>query len=173
MYLGLRIEAAGLRNMVAPVTVPIIQQGMSTREFAKTFLRWITFSRSGLPGLDFKAASWLQGVTFWVGVAAVAALTQGWWLAAAWTGLAPSGVAWAINVMHREVGGAPLGLRHLWVGFALLLTAPVVYFSIFFGSRQLEWRGRTYALANDSRLAEGQALDTDEPVRVRTLQRAA
>ena len=57
MYLGERLTQAGYRNVVSDHAVPIIQQGLGLTEFPSTCMRWLTFSRSGLPGLAFKVMS--------------------------------------------------------------------------------------------------------------------
>jgi ceramide glucosyltransferase len=153
MYLGSRINAAGYRNRVSPHPVPIVQEGLSIREFARVFVRWITFSRSGLPGREFKLASWLRGVVYWVGLlGALGALLAGHLVPALVLLLAPLGVSASINRLHREIGGAELPLRHQWVAFGVLLSAPMVYASVFL-QREVRWRGRSYELGSDSRLA--------------------
>lgn len=154
MYLGMRVKAAGYRNEVSPHSVPIIQEGMTVGEFARTFVRWITFSRSGLPGRDFKLASWLRGTVYWVGLlASLATLVAGNWLLALVLLLAPLTVSASISRLHVAIGGSPLTLGHQWIAFGLLLAAPAVYFSVF-TRRQVTWRGREYALNGDARLAE-------------------
>jgi ceramide glucosyltransferase len=153
MYLGARLREEGLRNAVSPHRVPIIQAGMSLNSFLKTFLRWITFSRSGLPGKDFKLASYLRAATYWAGlVLAVLAASAGLWTAAAVGVLAPAAVALSNNRLHRAMGGGRLGVRYAWVSFALLLTAPFVLLSVL-TRREVTWRGRSYKLNASSRLA--------------------
>jgi ceramide glucosyltransferase len=153
MYLGQRLNEAGYLNAVAPRPVPIIQYGMSLGEFAKTYLRWLTFSRSGLPGRSFKLINWLRGAQFWLGLAmAAVALVGGWWWAAAANAAAALSVAASINLLHRRIGGAPLALRHLWVSCGLLLTAPLVIARMHM-QRELDWRGRRYSLNPAARLA--------------------
>jgi ceramide glucosyltransferase len=161
MYLGMRVKAAGLRNMVSPHPVPIVQYGVPLREFWSTYVRWLTFSRSGLPGWEFKASAYLRGVVFWLGlIAGVFSLTQGWWLAAALNGLANLGVVFSNNILHRAIGGAHLPLRHRWVTFGLLLLSPLVLASILL-KRQVTWRGRSYQLNGKSQLATGDTLPAD------------
>jgi ceramide glucosyltransferase len=152
MYLGSRIAAAGYHNKVARYPVPVIQEGMAGAAFLATFRRWITFSRSGLPGRDFKLAGWLTGATYWAGLlGACAALALGLPLGAALLALAPVGVSASLNRLHTRLGGASLGWRHLWVSFAVLLMAPLIYLSIL-GRREVTWRGRRYQLDAGSRL---------------------
>jgi ceramide glucosyltransferase len=171
MYLGMRVKAAGLRNLVSPHPVPIVQYGVSLREFWSTYVRWLTFSRSGLPGWEFKASAYLRGVVFWAGlVAAVFSLTQGWWLAAAFNGMANFGIVLSNNALHRAIGGARLPLRHRWVTFGLLLIAPLVLLAILL-RREVKWRGRSYQLNGKSQLASGGALPPDSFQRTSSRQR--
>jgi ceramide glucosyltransferase len=156
MFLGQKVAEAGYENRVAPHAVPIIQQGMSNRDFVKTYRRWIAFSRSGLPGKEFKLASWLRGVVFFGGLALAALGAVAATPAAALLGLLASiAIASSINHLHHAAGGAAIRLRHLWVSFALLLSAPIIYLGIF-SKRELSWRGRTYQLDASSRLGEPQ-----------------
>ena len=153
MYLGERIAQAGYRNVVSAHAVPIIQQNLPLTEFLSIYVRWLTFSRSGLPGLAFKVISWLRGLVFWAGFAlTVGALVEGAWLTAALAACAPILTAASINVLHSRQSGVRLRLRHAWVGFALLMTAPLVLAWIL-TRREVTWRGRRYALDAASRLA--------------------
>jgi ceramide glucosyltransferase len=163
MYIGARITQAGYRNVVSPHPVPIIQQNLSLRAFLSIYVRWLTFSRSGLPGITFKVISWLRGLVFWSGLAlAGAALVAGAWGMAALAALAPVLTAFSINVLHRQQTGTRLPWRHAWVGFALLLTAPLVMTRILW-RHEVDWRGRRYALDASSRLAEQTALAPEPP----------
>jgi ceramide glucosyltransferase len=153
MYLGERISKAGLRNVVSPRAVPVIQQNLPLAEFLSIYVRWLTFSRSGLPGLAFKVISWLRALVFWAGfVLTLVALVEGSWLTAALAAGAPILTAASINSLHSQQSGVRLRLRHAWVGFALLMTAPFVMLWIL-THRRVNWRGRSYSLNRDSRLA--------------------
>jgi ceramide glucosyltransferase len=165
MYIGQKLVAAGYRNLVVPHPVPVIQHGLSLRGFASDFVRWITFSRTGLPDWRFKAVPFLHGLACWVGtLLAVVALAEGHLAAAAVAALAPISVALSLNELHRVVGGAPLRLRFGWVAFALLLLAPVVLLRTLF-QRQVTWRGRSYDLDAGAHLAAPAATATrdDKP----------
>jgi ceramide glucosyltransferase len=152
MVLGEHVAKAGLRNVVSPHAVPVIQQNLPFAEFLSTYVRWLTFSRSGLPGLTFKIISWLRALVFWAGFAlTVAALVEGSWLTAALAACAPIMTAASINSLHTQQSGVRLRLRHAWVGFALLMTAPLVMLWIH-THRQVTWRGRSYSLNRGSRL---------------------
>jgi ceramide glucosyltransferase len=155
MFLGQRVMAAGLRNVVSPHPVAIIQQGLGFREFMRIFIRWITFSRSGLPGKDFKLISWLRGIVFWLGlILAGLSLSLGFLWPALCGALAALAISWSINGLHHSIGGEKLPLRYCWVSFAILLFSPLVYLTVHAQSEVI-WRGRVYHLDKDSRLAEG------------------
>jgi ceramide glucosyltransferase len=162
MYIGMRVKAAGYHNVVSSHSVAIIAAGSTLGEFLQTFVRWITYSRSGLPGSEFKLQSWLRGALFWLGlVLAAAAAAAGVWVAAGLAALAALTVAISINVLHTRLGGWPVAPRYVWVSTALLLISPLVYLSVYV-RRQVSWRGRTYTLGADSRLAQGHALEPDQ-----------
>jgi ceramide glucosyltransferase len=153
MYLGQRLHAAGYRNVSAPVTVPIIQEGLGLWEFAGIYRRWIIFSSTGLPTWSFKLSAWLRASVFWAGVALGSyAAWQGLWLAALLGWLVPVATTASINALHVAVGGAPLPLRHRWAAFALLLAGPAVLASIQ-SRRAVTWRGRRYDLNGRMSLA--------------------
>ncbi|MDJ0763876.1 MAG: glycosyltransferase [Myxococcota bacterium] len=171
MYLGAKVKEAGFRNMVSPHPVPIVQYGISLGEFWGTYVRWLTFSRSGLPGTSFKLRPYIRGLVFWLGlVEAIVAVSQGLWLAAGLSALAPIGVNMSNNRLHRKIGGARLSLRHRWISFGLLSLAPAVLLRIF-SKREITWRGRSYQLNRASRLAAEPDNNTPPPV-AETLDRA-
>lgn len=152
MSIGLRMDAAGYKNVMIRTPMSIVQGGLSIREFDSVYRRWIAFSRRGLP-LKFKLPLQLRATLWWVllllcaaGFAAGAPLAGG--LAAA--GVFVTGLS--INRLHEEFGGERLGWRLGWVVFALLLVSPYVYARVLFG-RSVAWRGRTYALDGDAKLA--------------------
>ncbi|RMG44925.1 MAG: glycosyltransferase [Acidobacteria bacterium] len=152
MYLGLRLSAAGYRNLVGSERVPIVQQGLAIREAVPMFVRWFAFSRTGLPGRGFKSISWLRGAFFWLGAAtAAAAAVAGAWAAAALGLGAAFAVAESVNRLHEKAGGAPVPPRFRWVSAALLLLAPGLLLAA--RGRQVVWRGRRYELDSEARLA--------------------
>jgi ceramide glucosyltransferase len=154
MYLGERITKAGYRNVVSAHEVPIIQQNLPLAEFLSIYVRWLTFSRSGLPGLAFKVISWLRGFVFWAGfVLSALAIIEGAWLTAGLAACAPILTAASINLLYKHQTGVQLRVRHAWVGFALLMTAPLVLAWIL-TRREVTWRGRRYPLDAASRLAD-------------------
>jgi ceramide glucosyltransferase len=153
MFLGAKIVEAGYRNVVSPHPVRIIQYGLAADDFASTYLRWIMFSRSGLPGRDFKLISWLRGAVFWAGlIAAVAAALLGFWVAAALSALVPVAMAASINGLHHAYGSPRLRGWHALVSFGLVLVAPMVM-GLTHVLREVNWRGRIYQLNASARLA--------------------
>jgi ceramide glucosyltransferase len=161
MYLGARINAVGLKNRVSPVAVPVVQEGLSLREFAGVYFRWILFSRSGLPDLSFKLIGYLHGLVFWAGLIGLfALLATGHAALALLLALAPLGVSVSIGQLHRALGGAPLG-RFAHVAGLLLLAAPLFVGGALLG-RRVTWRGRSYSIGRDARLSEGRALEASE-----------
>ena len=167
MYLGLCLNRAGYRNVVAASQVPIVQEGLTLHEFASVYRRGIIFSRTGLPGWSFKRTSIMHGVLFWIGtLAAVAALSQGMWVAAALNVLVPVALGRSLNRLHEALGGPRLPLRHRWVSSMLLLVAPAIYLSIF-SRKKVVWRGRSYELNAESRLAAPAGPTSVQPGRPR------
>ena len=153
MYLGLQAHARGFVNLVSPQAVPIVQAGLGFRDFLALYTRWIMFSRSGLPSSDFKREGWLSGLAFWLGVALV---PLGLAFGSPVPALAGAALALAVTgtmeAGHRALGGAPLPFRLGWMGFCLLLIAPVVMARTL-RTREVEWRGRRYRLDSGGRLA--------------------
>jgi ceramide glucosyltransferase len=152
MYLGKLIEEAGYRNSMSPEPVPIIQHDLPLREFIGVYRRWMTFSRTGLPGLRFKSYSWARGGAFWLGV--IGAVLLGWtgqWGAALLAAVVSISLVASVNALHARAGGHPLPLAHLWVAAALIIAAPFALL-VMHTQRQIEWRGRRYALSASGRL---------------------
>jgi ceramide glucosyltransferase len=153
MFLGRRLNELGYRNRMSPHPVAIVQQGASIGEFLPVLVRWIAFSRSGLPARSFKLHHWLIGAAFWTGlILALAALATGNLLSALLAGLVPLSVALMMNDLHHRIGGARLPARYSWVALGLWLAAPLIYTRVF-TAREVEWRGRRYRLDTEARLA--------------------
>jgi ceramide glucosyltransferase len=151
MYFGQRVAEAGLRNAIAPEAVPIIQHGMGFVDFVKTYVRWLTFGRTGLPGA-FKVYAWGRGIAFWAGLAAgTAGLLAGVWPVAVLGMAAPVAIAASTVRLHAAIGGARLRARHAWVAFALTLCAPFALIATHVQGG-VEWRGRRYGLDRTARL---------------------
>ncbi len=155
MYLGAAVNKAGMHNIVSPHHVTVFQENLGLKEFISTYARWITFSRTGLPGWGFKMNSWIHGVMFWVGLLGGGLLAVlGLWAAALVMFFIPLTVSLSINGLHREMGGSRLPWRHRWISFGLLLMAPVIYARVL-TQRRVTWRGRTYTLDAQARLDLG------------------
>lgn len=153
MYLGARIAQVGYANVVAPCRVPIIQRGVSAREFFGIYLRWLTFGRTGLPDWRFKLPPALQGVAFWGGLLlALVGLVVAQWAAVALGALTAFATAHSVAALHHRLGGAPPSWRvHLGAAVVLLL-APAMMIGVHM-QHHIDWRGRTYDLDKSSRLA--------------------
>lgn len=152
MVLGALLHGRGYANKVSPQAVPILQRELSLRDFWSVYVRWITFSRTGLSGRAVRISSIVRALVWWTGfVAAGVAAALGAWVAAAILMAAPIGVSLSINRLHERLGGAPLSLGHQWLSFALLLSSPAVYAATL-TRRRLAWRGRVYDLDATSKL---------------------
>lgn len=153
MFLGMMATALGWVNVVSPQSVPIIQSGLTFRGFLGVYVRWITFSRSGLPALGFKTEGWLSGLAFWFGLLlAPVGLLAGSLLVAVAAGTLALAVLGSMESLHLEQGGARLPLRYGWMSVVVLLLAPYVMLRAL-GQREVEWRGRRYRLDAGARLA--------------------
>ncbi len=154
MHLGESVTLAGYHNRVSPRSVPIIQYGLSLKDFMGVFVRWMTFSRTGLPGLGFKIHSWLRGAVFFLGlILAGVGLALSSWPVAAIGLLASVAMTASIGLLHERLGGGRLGPTH-WLAPALvMLLAPAVMVRILL-QREVSWRGRKYKLDASARLGE-------------------
>lgn len=154
MRLGQLLHEAGFENVLAPVRLPLVHYGLDLRGFWKLYVRWISFSRQGLPGSSFKMISWRRGLVFWLGlVLAVASAIVGSFANAGLALAVPVAVAWSLNRLHHRCGGARLTWKQAWVSFALVVVSPVVYLSVLMG-KKVTWRGREYKLDFEGKLAD-------------------
>jgi len=152
MFLGLRLNECGYRNRVSPHPVAIIQRDSTVREFVQILIRWITFSRSGLPTLSFKLQYGLTGAAFWGGlIMALLAAATGYPLLASLAALTPLSVAAMVNHLHYRLAGAHLPFKYLWVSMALWLATPLIYAQVL-TKHEVNWRGRRYQLNVQSQL---------------------
>jgi ceramide glucosyltransferase len=155
MYLGARVKGAGYRNMVAPVSLPIIEQGLSLADFAGVFLRWIAFSRTGLTGWTFKRIPWIQALLFWIAMlSSVIAIAQGFWLALILNACVVVSVVGNLNRLHFALGGSRIRPRYAWVAGGLMLCGPA-FLAMTMLFHRVTWRGRSYELDSHSRLRGG------------------
>jgi ceramide glucosyltransferase len=152
MHIGMRVTAAGLRNVVSPQPLPIVVDGTSLSQFARMYRRWLIFSRSGLQNWQFNWPHWLRGCEFLFAFALTVGSVERGHVAAA---LLPAATvlcfAWSTVRLHEDLGGNRVGLRHAWMAFVLPLSAPFVFLSAVLHPA-VDWRGRTYQLDLKSRL---------------------
>jgi ceramide glucosyltransferase len=154
MFLGRCLNECGYRNRISPHPVAIIHRGTTILGFVQTLVRWIAFSRSGLPTLSFKLRHWLTGMAFWGGLAiALLEASTGHPLLACFAALAPLSVVAMINDLNCRMAGASLPPKYLWVSLLLWLAAPLIYAQIL-TAREVNWRGRRYQLNMHSRLGQ-------------------
>jgi ceramide glucosyltransferase len=163
LYIGQLMRAAGLKNRMGTRPVRIVQFGLSPGEALRTYTRWITFSRRGLPDWRFKAPIALRVGEFWLGVVGAGlAAGAGWPLVAGAFAAVAAAVTASLARLQTHVTGRALAWRHKLAPAALCALAPVVVARIYLLQRQMGWRGRTYALDPRARLAEAPAAGRDE-----------
>jgi len=155
MYLGHCIQKAGLKNVMVRWPLPIVTDRLSLKEFFKLFRRWIACSQSGLPA-GFVRQNWIRGMI----AAASLVLTAGALVAAPLWAALPSAAAlllftWSQLELHEKFSGQRLKKRHAWVPAALPLAGGLVTASTRIDPK-IDWRGRSYALDQTSRLARDQ-----------------
>jgi ceramide glucosyltransferase len=152
MHIGACVARAGMRNVQSSHPLAIVTGGMSLGDFFRLYRRWLMFSRSGLPS-SFTWPLWQRGIEFYIGLLAlVLALVTGHYLVALLPAMAliTSGVSLAR--LQRAFGGAPVALRHFWMTLAIFVISPMVMLACV-AHRQVNWRGREYALDAQARLA--------------------
>ena len=155
MQLGEFITGQGLRNQLSWQSVPIVQNGLDLPGFWRLYRRWIAFSQSGLqsgPG-SVKRQSVYRGMLFGLSVV-VGLITAaiGAWSATLVSLAAGLTIVWSIGALHLRLGGAPMQPRYRLMALAILLLAPLVYLANAL-DREVEWRGRSYHLDDNARLA--------------------
>lgn len=154
LHIGVLIERAGLRNVASAHPIRIIQYGLDARQGMANFVRWMTFSRTGIPQLSFKLPIALRAVAVAVSTAVgVPLAAAGHGIAAtAFAVVAVASVA-SVNALHNHTGCAPLRPRHWLAPLVIFLLAPFVFGRIYLTQSRVDWRGRVYALDRSSRLA--------------------
>jgi ceramide glucosyltransferase len=152
MYLGTRVNAAGWDNLMIRHPLYIHNEGMSFAAFLKLYRRWLCFSRNGLPG-SFTLPMWLRGVEFWLALLLLLGAIATGHSGAALVPLSALAVfALGFRALDEQLGGAPIPLRWLWVALAVPFVAPFELVSMAL-VKQVDWRGRAYALDAQARLA--------------------
>ena len=151
MNIGLRMAAAGFKNVMVNTPMSIVQAGLSIEDFVGVYRRWIAFSRSGLPW-SFKFPVQLKAGLYFalLAVAVLGVILSS--LPVFLVGL--TGVLFAghsVNHLHRAFGGHQLTLGQRFVIHGLMLASPYIYLRVLTG-RQINWRGRIYRLDPGARL---------------------
>jgi ceramide glucosyltransferase len=167
MHIGMRVVEAGMLNVVSPQPLEIVIEGLTMEQFARMYRRWLIFSRTGLPGWEFKWSSWSRGVGFFVPLlASLAYLAEGQLGPALLMTLPVFAFGWSTITLHEQIGGGVVPLKFVWLPFAIALAAPGAILSAILHP-QVNWRGRTYKLDTASRLES----DELRPAAVRVARR--
>lgn len=163
MHIGQCVAAAGYKNIMATDPVRIIDWGMSWSEFARTYRRWIAFSRTGLP-LSFFVGAAQPYLAFWLGLLGLGgSLYAGLPLTAALCALIIVAAGTGVLVLNRAAGGAELPWRYIYGPYLVLFGGPFILLAQMLWP-QVRWRGRTYGLNAHARLAASGS-STAQPAR--------
>jgi ceramide glucosyltransferase len=146
MHIGRRIAAAGYENILCPQPVTLVQAGLSWQAFRSLAIRWITYSRTGIPFWPFNGPTIVFAGTYLFGLlgTALAWLVGAPAVAVAFAGCAVLAVL-CIEGLRRLHGGGRAGLRALWAAPICLALLPVFFVRAHL-ARTVEWRGRRYSL---------------------------
>jgi ceramide glucosyltransferase len=152
MYIGTCVSRAGYKNIMTDHPLCIATGGMTLGGFIKLFRRWLLFSRNGLPA-SFTWPMWVRAFEFWIGfIAMMLALFTGHYVAALFPAAGLVAFSASTVWLQRQFGGAPIRGLHLLVPFVIPMVAPLEVASNLV-HRQVDWRGRAYALDTQARLA--------------------
>jgi ceramide glucosyltransferase len=173
MAIGRRLHEAGYTNVLGRAPLHIATGGMTLRQFLPVFRRWMMFSRNGLP-LSFTWRQWLQGVAFFLALAAmVIGFATGHPWAALISALAIVTQSASLLALNSENGAAPIPLRWAFMPVVFFLLAPFVLAQNIL-RRRVEWRGRAYQLDGAAALAASSpVLVAREPARIVPARAAA
>jgi len=151
MHLGTRVAAAGYGNFMSTDPVRIIDWGMDPAEFARTYRRWLAFSRSGIP-LSFALGAAQPYVAFWLGLlGGTWALLSAHPLAAIMPFILAAVAGMGVVLLNRAAGGAALPWRWVYAPYLLLLSGPFIVLAQLLWP-EVRWRGRSYELNAQARL---------------------
>ena len=152
MWLGTSIARAGLANLQIDAPLAVVIGGMKVGTFLRTFRRWLLFSEGGLPP-TFLHPQWLRGGLYGLTLlATIVPLAGGALLGVVMPLVALGAFGWSEVALHRARGGTKAPLGHLWVALVLPLAGALVALSTLL-VREVDWRGRTYALDGKAHLA--------------------
>jgi cellulose synthase/poly-beta-1,6-N-acetylglucosamine synthase-like glycosyltransferase len=152
LHIGRLVEEAGLRNIIAPCSLRIISHGLDRTQSLDLYTRWLMYSRSGMPEWSYKIPSVVRASLYVSGlILGVHALLQGLWLAAALAFGSSLIVNHTMIAIHRSIGGAAIPRKWWLIPGAFFLLVPFLFLRIY-TQRQLNWRGRVYALDSSARL---------------------
>lgn len=151
MYLGQRVAAAGLLNVMSRRRLHVVNEELGARAFLRLMRRWVLFSRSGLPPA-MKWPGYLRGAAIWIALlAAIAGAVAGWPVTFLVAAAALALICWSDRRLHVALGGAPIPLRLAWVTIGIAVVAPFVVASML-ADHHVDWRGRDYTLDGEARL---------------------
>ncbi len=153
LYIGQLTHAAGWKNVMAPHWVRIIHYGCGLRESYAIYLRWLTFSRTGLPDFSFVLHVGIPVLLFWAGEwGGLAFAATGQWLNALVYAALAAAVTASVNSFHSKIGGEPMRPRHWWGAAVMLTLLPWVLFKVHVLQNRVVWRGRVYGLDASAKL---------------------
>jgi ceramide glucosyltransferase len=152
MDIGARLAHAGFRNVLIGAPIAIRSEGMTWAAFRALALRWMIYSRTGIPLWPFGMPAMVLMLAFHVAV--IAAIIAGWLgtvIGATLFTLAALAEPVALQALRRRQGAAPVPLRLVWAIPLVLWLIPLFFVQALF-ARSVEWRGRRYTLGPGGRL---------------------
>jgi hypothetical protein len=154
LHMGSLVNAGGLKNVIAPCSVGIIQHGVGPREAFGQYARWMYYSRSGMPDWSYKIPSFVRAGLYIASlVLGTLALFEGAWAAATLGYGSALLVNYTMIKIHNRVGGGRISPQHWLIPGLFFLIVPFVLLRVY-TQKRVEWRGRTYALNSDANLGE-------------------
>jgi ceramide glucosyltransferase len=154
LHMGVLVNQGGLRNVIAPCKIDIVQYGLTPREAFDLYSRWLYYSRSGMPEWSYKIPSIVRAGLYIAGLGLGAfALSSGLWLAGALALGAAGMVNFTMIRIHDRVGGGTIAPRHWLVPGLFFLITPILFLRVY-TQRRVTWRGRTYSLNASATLDE-------------------
>ena len=152
MDIGARLAHAGFRNILIGTPIAIRSEGMTWGAFRELALRWMIYSRTGIPLWPFGMPAMVLMLAFHVTV--IAAIIAGWLgtvIGATLFTLAALAEPVALQALRRRQGAAPVPMRLVWTIPLVLWLIPLFFVQALF-ARTVEWRGPRYTLGPGGRL---------------------